>query len=75
MSERSRHAHSYDLGVLRQRLRAFRLYWFPRLRSTNDHAAALCKRGGLFAPAVVLTGCQTAGRGRGDNASWLRRDR
>lgn len=32
------------------------------------------RRGGLFAPAVVLTGRQTAGRGRGVNAWWSNRD-
>src|SRR5205085_1460193 len=51
-------------------LRPFRLYWFPRLRSTNDHAAALRRRGGLFAPAIVLTGRQLSGRGRGANVWW-----
>jgi BirA family biotin operon repressor/biotin-[acetyl-CoA-carboxylase] ligase len=46
------------------------LYWFPRLRSTNDHAAVLRERGTLFAPAVVLTGHQLAGRGRGAHRWW-----
>jgi len=40
------------------------------VRSTNDHAAELRRRGELFAPAVVLTGRQMAGRGRGDHAWW-----
>jgi BirA family biotin operon repressor/biotin-[acetyl-CoA-carboxylase] ligase len=48
----------------------FHLHWFPRLRSTNDHAALLRKRGRFFAPAIVLTGHQTAGRGRGGNSWW-----
>ena len=30
------------------------------------------KRGDLYAPAVVLTGHQTAGRGRGENSWWSR---
>lgn len=60
-------ATSFDLTRLRQGLKPFKLYWFPRLRSTNDHAAELRRRGVLFAPAVVLTGHQTAGRGRGSN--------
>jgi BirA family biotin operon repressor/biotin-[acetyl-CoA-carboxylase] ligase len=51
-------------------LRPFRLHWFPTLRSTNDHAAVMRRRGGLYAPAVVLTGRQTAGRGRGAHAWW-----
>lgn len=62
--------NSFDLSILRASLKPFRLYWFPRLRSTNDHAAALRKRGDLFAPAVVLTGHQLAGRGRGENIWW-----
>ncbi|MCY2953416.1 MAG: biotin--[acetyl-CoA-carboxylase] ligase [Planctomycetota bacterium] len=61
---------SFNLTRLRNELRPFRLYWFPRLRSTNDHAAALRKHARLFAPAVVLTAHQTAGRGRGSNA-WF----
>jgi BirA family biotin operon repressor/biotin-[acetyl-CoA-carboxylase] ligase len=46
------------------------LYWRPRLGSTNDYAAALRKRRRLFAPAVILAGKQTAGRGRGTNRWW-----
>ncbi|HLL90167.1 MAG TPA: biotin--[acetyl-CoA-carboxylase] ligase [Tepidisphaeraceae bacterium] len=61
---------SFDLARLRAGLKPFRLHWFPRLRSTNDHAVALRARGELYAPAVVLTGHQTAGRGRGGNAWW-----
>src|SRR4051812_45410277 len=63
-------ANSYHLDRLRAGLRPFRLHWFPVLRSTSDHAAALRRRGELFAPAVVLTGRQTAGRGRGDHRWW-----
>ncbi len=51
-------------------MKPFRLHWFPRLRSTNDHAGVLRKRGGLFAPTIVLTGHQLAGRGRGSNTWW-----
>lgn len=65
--------HSFRLEVLRANLRPFRLHWFPRLRSTNDYAAELRRRGDLFAPAVVLTGHQTAGRGRGEHAWWSSR--
>jgi len=61
---------SFDLPRLKASLKPFRLHWFPRLRSTNDHAAELRRRGELFAPAVVLTGHQTAGRGRGAHAWW-----
>jgi BirA family biotin operon repressor/biotin-[acetyl-CoA-carboxylase] ligase len=63
-------AISFQLARLRGALRPFRLHWFPTLRSTNDHAAALRKRGDLYAPAVVLTGRQTAGRGRGEHTWW-----
>ncbi len=62
--------HSFNLTRLRDGLAPFRLHWFPRLRSTNDHAAALRKQGKLYAPAVVLAGQQTKGRGRGDNV-WF----
>jgi BirA family biotin operon repressor/biotin-[acetyl-CoA-carboxylase] ligase len=61
---------AYQLDRLRAEIKPFRLHWFPRLRSTNDHAALLRKRGALYAPAVVLTSCQLAGRGRGDNSRW-----
>jgi BirA family biotin operon repressor/biotin-[acetyl-CoA-carboxylase] ligase len=61
---------SFSLARLRAGLKPFRLHFVPTLRSTNDHAAALRKRGGLFAPAVVLTPRQTAGRGRGTN-TWF----
>jgi BirA family transcriptional regulator, biotin operon repressor / biotin---[acetyl-CoA-carboxylase] ligase len=60
----------FDLPRLRRDIKPFRLHWFPRLRSTNDHAALLRKRGDLYAPAIVLTGHQIAGRGRGSNTWW-----
>ena len=63
-------ANTFHLARLRQDLKPFKLHWFPRLRSTNDHAAVLRRRGELYAPAVVLAGRQTAGRGRGSNAWW-----
>jgi BirA family biotin operon repressor/biotin-[acetyl-CoA-carboxylase] ligase len=63
-------ATSFNLPRLRAALKPFRLHWFPRLRSTNDHAAELRRRGALYAPAVVLAGRQTAGRGRGAHAWW-----
>jgi BirA family biotin operon repressor/biotin-[acetyl-CoA-carboxylase] ligase len=61
---------SFRLSLLRAAIKPFRLYWFPRVRSTNDHAALLRKRGELFAPAIVLTGHQLAGRGRGSHTWW-----
>src|SRR3954447_4674245 len=63
-------ANTFQLARLREALRPFRLHWFPTLGSTNDHAVALRKRGELYAPAVVLTGRQTAGRGRGEDSWW-----
>jgi BirA family biotin operon repressor/biotin-[acetyl-CoA-carboxylase] ligase len=61
---------SFQLARLRKGLRPFRLHWYSRLRSTNDHAAAKRRRGELFAPSVVLTSRQIAGRGRGSNTWW-----
>jgi BirA family biotin operon repressor/biotin-[acetyl-CoA-carboxylase] ligase len=70
-ANRATHASAgFDLARLRRGLKPFRLHWFTRLRSTNDHAAVLRRRGDLFAPAVVLAGRQTAGRGRGENVWW-----
>jgi len=63
-------AAKFDLTRLKSQIKPFRLYWFPRLRSTNDHAARLRKRRELFAPAIVLTGKQVKGRGRGTNTWW-----
>jgi BirA family biotin operon repressor/biotin-[acetyl-CoA-carboxylase] ligase len=61
------HFHPDDL---RASVKPFRLHFFPRLRSTNDHAARLRRQKRLFAPAIVLTARQTAGRGRGKNTWW-----
>src|SRR4051794_14904109 len=61
---------AYHLPTLRKSLRPFNLHWLPRLRSTNDHAAALRRHGDLYAPSIVLTGHQLAGRGRGSNTWW-----
>jgi BirA family biotin operon repressor/biotin-[acetyl-CoA-carboxylase] ligase len=61
---------SFHLPRLRAGLKPFRLHWFSRLRSTNDHAGRLRRTGRLYAPAVVLSGCQIAGRGRGANTWW-----
>jgi BirA family biotin operon repressor/biotin-[acetyl-CoA-carboxylase] ligase len=61
---------AFNLSRLREGLKPFRLNWFPRLGSTNDHAAIMRREGRLFAPAVVLAGRQTKGRGRGTNVWW-----
>ena len=67
---RTRSPSSFDLTRLRTGLKPFRLHFFTTLRSTNDHAAVLRRRGDLYAPAVVLAARQTAGRGRGAN-TWF----
>ncbi len=63
-------AYSYDLKRLAEGVKPLRVKWFPRLRSTSDHAIRLRRAGKLFAPSVVLTGHQLAGRGRGSNTWW-----
>jgi BirA family biotin operon repressor/biotin-[acetyl-CoA-carboxylase] ligase len=63
-------AATYDLPRLRIGLKPYRLYYFGRLRSTSDHAARLRRSGRLFAPGLVLTARQLAGRGRGKNTWW-----
>lgn len=60
----------FNLATLRAGLKPFRLHWFPILGSTSDQAALLRRSGKLFAPAVVVTARQTAGRGRGSNTWW-----
>lgn len=60
----------FSLARLRDGVKPFRLHFFTTLRSTNDHAAALRRRNLLFAPAIVLTPRQTAGRGRAGN-TWF----
>ena len=66
MHERDAHA-TYELARLRVDLKPFKLHWFPTVGSTNAQAAKMRREGRLLAPAVVLTGRQTAGRGRGSN--------
>src|SRR5438552_13292727 len=51
--ERGAGLNVFQLARLRASLKPFRLHWFPRLRSTNDHAAELRRTGGLYAPAIV----------------------
>src|SRR3954469_20896930 len=65
--------NSFDFARLKKELKPFRLHFFPRLRSTNDHASLLRKRNDLFAPAIVLTPNQLAGRGRGRNTWWSKK--
>jgi BirA family biotin operon repressor/biotin-[acetyl-CoA-carboxylase] ligase len=63
-------ANRFRVGELREAVKPFRLHFFTSLRSTNDHAAVMRRRGDLFAPAVVVAARQTAGRGRGTN-TWF----
>jgi len=70
MAPRRVSTESFNLARLRSGIKPFRLHYFSRLRSTNDHSAILRKRGDLYAPAIVLTGHQVAGRGRGTNTWW-----
>jgi BirA family biotin operon repressor/biotin-[acetyl-CoA-carboxylase] ligase len=65
-------ASAYNVDELGEALRAlrFKLHYFPRLASTNDQAAEMRRAGDLFAPAVVVTGEQVTGRGRGAN-TWF----
>lgn len=62
--------NSFQLAQLKPQLKPFRLYFYTRLRSTNDHAANLRRRRKLYAPAIVLTTHQMKGRGRGGNSWW-----
>src|SRR5690348_7219611 len=59
-----------DLPRLRANIKPFKVHYFAKLRSTNDQAAELRRRGKLFAPAIVLTSNQIKGRGRGGNSWW-----
>jgi BirA family biotin operon repressor/biotin-[acetyl-CoA-carboxylase] ligase len=60
----------FNLGRIRDGVKPFRLHWFPRLGSTNVQAALMRREGNLHAPAIVLAGRQTSGRGRGGN-TWF----
>jgi BirA family biotin operon repressor/biotin-[acetyl-CoA-carboxylase] ligase len=61
---------SYRLGEIRRRLSPSVVHWFARLGSTNTRAAEMARSGALKPPALVLTGWQIAGRGRGTNTWW-----
>ena len=61
-------ATRFQLVRLHRELKPFKLHWFPTLGSTNTHAITMRRAGRLLAPAILLTGRQTAGRGRGVNA-------
>lgn len=60
-------ADRFALESLRPQLKPWRLHYFTRLGSTNDHAARMRREGRLVAPSIVLASRQTRGRGRGSN--------
>lgn len=60
-------SNRYLIKTLRKKLKPFGLVWLPTVGSTNSWAADARRNKKLFAPAVVLTGRQTHGRGRGKN--------
>ena len=62
--------HPQRLAGLVQPLK---VYYFGILGSTNSHAIRMRREGRLFAPALVLTSQQTAGRGRSGHSWWARR--
>jgi BirA family transcriptional regulator, biotin operon repressor / biotin---[acetyl-CoA-carboxylase] ligase len=63
-------ASRFRLGEVRAGAKPLRLHWFARVGSTNDQAARMRRRRELFAPAMVLTGNQSSGRGRGEHRWW-----
>jgi BirA family biotin operon repressor/biotin-[acetyl-CoA-carboxylase] ligase len=62
--------NQFQLRTLKTALKPFKLHFFTRLRSTNDHAARLRRERRLYAPSVIVAASQTAGRGRGSNTWW-----
>lgn len=60
----------YRLKDLRRLLAPTAIHWFARLGSTNTRAVQMIRAGLLRPPALVLTGWQVAGRGRGTNTWW-----
>jgi BirA family transcriptional regulator, biotin operon repressor / biotin---[acetyl-CoA-carboxylase] ligase len=66
-------SNNYRLAELRTAVKPFRVGYFARLRSTSDHAARMRRERRIFAPAMVLTSHQLAGRGRGSN-TWFSSD-
>lgn len=63
-------ARDLDFPSLAEQAKPFRVLFFPRLGSTNDHAVQMRRERKLYAPAVIIAGEQTAGRGRGSNSWW-----
>ncbi len=47
-----------------------KVYYYPQLGSTNQQAIELIRAGVAPVPSLVITDCQTRGRGRGHNSWW-----
>ena len=62
--------NAFQVSSLRRQLKPFGLNYYTRLKSTNDYAAKLRRSRKLYAPSIVLTPHQIAGRGRGGNTWW-----
>ena len=65
--------NQYHLKSLVGLVRPLKVHYFGVLRSTNSHALRMRREGRLFAPALVVTSQQTAGRGRSGHSWWSRR--
>jgi biotin-[acetyl-CoA-carboxylase] ligase BirA-like protein len=59
--------------VLAGLVHPLKVYYYGILGSTNSHAMRMRREGRLFAPALVVTSRQTAGRGRSGHSWWSRR--
>lgn len=60
----------FDLKCIRTSGWVRRVEFEPSLPSTNDRALELAGKRSLGVPLLVITDCQTAGRGRGDHRWW-----
>ena len=65
--------NQYHPQTLAGLLRPLKIHYFGVVRSTNSHAMRMRREGRLFAPALVVTSQQTAGRGRSGKSWWARR--
>jgi len=60
----------FDLEHIQNETFVEQVVYRPEIGSTNDLAMQLCMQDEPLLPALVLTSCQTAGRGRGANRWW-----
>lgn len=63
----------YHPKVLAGLVHPLKVCYFATLGSTNSLAMRMRREGRLFAPALVVTSRQTAGRGRSGHSWWSRR--